>query len=78
MISRLRARGASRVRIVITPSDDESAALAKRGINGDVVTRVAQIQGYGSDVAATVLLAEGSAVGHGVAGRLSDLLHGGQ
>lgn len=76
--ARLRARGAFRVRLVITPELQEVESLRQRGIDAEVIARTAAAQRYDRDVAMTALLGEGAALGGPAERRLRDLLRTGE
>ncbi len=74
IVSRLRARGVGRVRVVITLEVEETEALRGRGIDLEAIARVSRVQGYEQDVALTTLSSEGVALGSACEARLRSLL----
>jgi hypothetical protein len=69
--SRLRLKGLSRLRVVITTAAEEEESLAKRGIDAATIDRVAEAQRFDRDVATAALLGEGIvSKGTGLAARL--------
>jgi hypothetical protein len=72
--ARLRLKGIVRLRVAITTVAEEEARLAERGIDAEMIDRVAATQSYDRDVATMVLGGEGGAFGAELATRLRGLL----
>ena len=68
--ARLRLKGIVRLRVAITTVAEEEGRLAERGIDAEMIERVAAVQSYDRDVATLVLGGEGGAFGSELAGRL--------
>jgi hypothetical protein len=75
--SRLKAKGITRVRVVIESVADGEMLLAGRGIDSAVIERVAQVQSLDRDTATTILAGEGAAHGSALGDRLSQLTSAG-
>lgn len=75
--ARLRIKGVSRLRVVITSMAEEEEMLARRGIDADTIDRVAGAQRFDRDVATVALGAEGRVpAGSALATRLRATLTG--
>jgi|GEM_PF-2560642 len=72
--ARLRIKGIERLRVVITSVAEDELELAGRGIDAEVIDRVAAVQMFDRDVATVVLRGEGAAAGLPLADRLRALL----
>lgn len=71
--SRLRLKGISRVRVVLSTVVDEERALDARGIDAGTIDRVAAAQKLDRDVASLLLGGEGAAAGRELGRRLGRL-----
>jgi hypothetical protein len=71
--SRLKAKGITRVRVVVESVADGESMLAERGIDAGVIERVAAAQSLDRDTATTALAGEGAAYGTPLGERLSEL-----
>jgi hypothetical protein len=74
--ARLRLKGIERLRVVITSVAEDELELARRGIDAEMIDRVAAAQLFDRDVATVVLRGEGAAAQSGLAGRLLELAGG--
>jgi hypothetical protein len=75
--SRLRLKGITQLRVVITTVAEEEERLAARGIDAETIDRVAEAQRFDRDVATVVLLGEGVVPrGSELAARLESALAG--
>lgn len=58
--SRLRLKGVSRLRVIVTTVAEDEEKLAARGIDSEMIDRVAAAQSFDRDVATVALGGEGA------------------